>query len=200
MTLCFSALFRLWSFVLPEGDLRMGNPSAQPGEEEMVVRRLGKAQGSWEKLILCLSGASKGWVWGVKARCGRGGHVRCLHCDLQKMAAAPPGPKAEGSRAKGCWAPAPVIPNTLRGRRDQAPHQVSTVNNKKCLFSSRFYWGGRGVQVKIPTSRLGAERAGCTVAAPQLSSHTNSGRPHGSGAWWILCPPSAERKLVAVRY
>lgn len=46
MTLRFSALFRLWSFVLPEGDPRMGNPSAQPGEEEMVARRLGKAHGS----------------------------------------------------------------------------------------------------------------------------------------------------------
>lgn len=144
-----------------------------------------------------------GWKPFVAGEAMLGGSMGCLHCDLQKMAAAPPGPKAEGSGAKGCWAPAPVVPNTLRGRRDQAPHQISTVNNKKCLFSSRFYWGGREVQVKISTSRLGAERAegpaGCTMAAPQLSSHTNSGRPRGSDAWWILCPPSAERKLVAVR-
>lgn len=57
-----------------------------------MVRKLRKADSGGEELIVFLSDAIKGWVWG-RTPCGGGTHagecsaMMCLHGNLPKMAA-----------------------------------------------------------------------------------------------------------------
>lgn len=133
--------------------------------------------------------------YGGKAPCvggthaGEGSTMRCLHGNLPKMAA----PCAVAwSWGKQCWTLVLVMPNIHRVRRDQdqAPDQVIKISNQKCHFEQALFEEAKYCRQMCPQAGSAAQG----LRDMLLSSHINSGRPHGSDASWIPCPRSAERK------